>query len=116
MRSISNTQKSLETIKAKLKKWSSSLLEVIFFNTFDYYELDSEDQHKEGIRNIVESLKEEQDHELNRIEDHYNKMISEAQASFKNFGFKNNAGIQLIEEKFKLDMYNLINMILLPKK
>ena len=78
--------------------------------------LDSDDTHKEGIKNIVDSLKEEQEHELDRIEDHYNKLIQDAQASFKNFGFKNHPGIQLIEEKFKLDMYNLINMILAPKK
>ena len=65
---------------------------------------------------IIESLREEQTHEFDRIDDHYNKLISECQANFKNFIFKNNPGIQLIEEKFKLDMYNLINLILLPKK
>jgi hypothetical protein len=53
---------------------------------------------------------------LDRVEDHYNKLINEAQASFKNFGFKNNPGVQLIEEKFKLDMYNLINSLLGAKK
>jgi hypothetical protein len=61
-------------------------------------------------------LKEEQEHELARIEDYYNKLIFEAQTNFKNSGFKNNPGIQLIEEKLKLDMYNLINTILVPKK
>jgi len=40
----------------------------------------------------------------------------ECQANFKNNAFKNNPGVQLIEEKFKLDMYNLINLILAPKK
>jgi len=77
---------------------------------------DGEDQHKDGIKAIIEQLKEEQDHELDRIEDHYNRLIVEAQNNFKSIGFKNNPGVQLVEEKFKLDMYNLINMILVPKK
>ena len=55
-------------------------------------------------------------HEFDRVDDYYNKLISESQANFKNFIFKNNPGIQLIDEKFKLDMYNHINSILLPKK
>jgi len=99
--------------------YHSQIKEMEFLITsgnFYFNFLDSDDTHKEGIKNIVDSLKEEQDHELDRIEDHYNKLISDAQASFKNFGFKNHPGIQLIEEKFKLDMYNLINMILAPKK
>jgi hypothetical protein len=65
--------------------------------------------------NVIESLKDERQHELDKIDDNYNKLISEAQNSLKNFGFKNNPGIQLIEEKFKLDMYNLLNMLLQPK-
>jgi len=77
---------------------------------------DGEDQHKEGIKTIIDSLKDEQEHELDRIEDHYNRLIVEAQNNFKSIGFKNNPGIQLVEEKFKLDVYNLINMILVPKK
>ena len=65
---------------------------------------------------IVESLKEEQEVELVRIDEHYNNMINEAHDNFKNVGFKNNQGIQYLEEKFKLDIFNLINNILHPKK
>lgn len=65
---------------------------------------------------IVEALKEEQEQELERIEDHYDKLVIEAQNNFKNISFKNNPGVQLIEEKFKLDLYNLINLIISPYK
>lgn len=65
---------------------------------------------------IIDSLKEEQESELIRLEDHYNKLIQDCQANFKSIGFKNNPGIQLIEEKLKLDLYNQLNLILLPKK
>jgi len=78
--------------------------------------VDSEDQHRDGIISIVEALKEEQEQELERIEDHYDKLVIEAQNNFKNISFKNNPGVQLIEEKFKLDLYNLINLIISPYK
>jgi hypothetical protein len=53
---------------------------------------------------------------LNRIEDYYDKLVIDAQNNFKNISFKNNPGVQLIEEKFKLDLYNLINLIISPYK
>ena len=65
--------------------------------------------------NVIDSLKEERQHELDKIDDFYNREILEAQIALKTYGFKNHPGIQLIEEKFKLDMYNHLNMILLPK-
>ena len=61
-------------------------------------------------------MKEEQAHELDRIDDQFNKLINDAENEFKNNYVKKNPGIQLLEEKFKLDMYNLINSILLPRK
>jgi hypothetical protein len=91
------------------KNYHGQIKEMEFLMTGD-----GEDQHKESIQGIIDSLKEEQEHELDRIEDHYNKLIVEAQSNFKNYGFKNNPGVQLIEEKFKLDMYNLINSVLIP--
>lgn len=65
--------------------------------------------------NIIDSLKEERQHELDKIDDYYNRQIVEAQISLKNYGCRSHPGIQLIEEKFKLDMYNHLNMILQPK-
>jgi hypothetical protein len=78
--------------------------------------IDSEDQHQDGIKAVIDALKEEQDIELERVEDHYESLINEAQGNFRNLSLKNNPGVQLIEEKFKLDMYTLINAILVPKK
>jgi len=76
---------------------------------------DEESDHKESLKGILDALKEEQQNELDRIEDHYNKLINDAYTNFKNFGFKNNSGIQIIEEKFKLDTFNMMNEILNPK-
>jgi coenzyme F420-reducing hydrogenase alpha subunit len=78
--------------------------------------LDSEDSHQEGIKAVIDALKEEQENELERVEMHYNSLIAEAQNNFKSLSVKTNPGVQLIEEKFKLDMYTLLNTILLPKK
>lgn len=76
---------------------------------------ENDENKKENIKAIIDSLKEEQEHELDRVEDNFNKLIIEAQSNFKNLGFKSNPGVELIEEKFKLDMYNLINGILVNK-
>lgn len=76
---------------------------------------EEDNSHKDSLQVILDALREEQQHELDRIEDHYNKLINDAYSNFKNFGFKNNSGIQLIEEKFKLDTFNMMNDILNPK-
>ncbi len=78
--------------------------------------LDNEDTYRDSISAIIDSLKEEQAHELDRIDDQFNKLVNDAENNFKNSYVKTNPGTQLLEEKFKLDMYNLINSILLPKK
>jgi hypothetical protein len=62
----------------------------------------------DSIKDIINSLRDEQQHEFDRIEDYYGKLIKEAHNNFKNVGFRNNKGIQILEEKFKLDIYNLI--------
>lgn len=76
--------------------------------------LSDDDQHSESIGVIIESLKEEKQIEIDRMESHYDNIVQEAVQSFKTYGISNNAGIQLIEEKFKLDMFNLINDYLVP--
>jgi hypothetical protein len=78
---------------------------------------DSDNQHQDGIRAVIVALKEEQEVELERVEDHYDSLINDAQINFRNVSCKINPGVQLLEERFKLDMYTLINnAILLPKK
>ena len=76
---------------------------------------EDDNNHKDSLQVILDALKEEQQHELDRIEDYYNKLINDAYSNFKNFGFKNNSGIQIIEEKFKLDTFNMMNDILNTK-
>jgi len=92
------------------KNYHSQIKEVEFL-------INSEDDNdrKDSLQVILDALKEEQQHELDRIEDHYNKLVNDAYSNFKNFGFKNNSGIQIIEEKFKLDTFNMMNDILNPK-
>lgn len=76
--------------------------------------MNDDDQHQESINSIIESLREEKQQELDRIEYHYQNLIDEAVSNFKMFGIKNNSGVQLIEEKLKLDMFNLVNNTILP--
>ena len=76
---------------------------------------EDDNNHKDSLQVILDALKEEQQHEVDRIEDYYNKLINDAYSNFKNFGFKNNSGIQIIEEKFKLDTFNMMNDILNTK-
>lgn len=75
-----------------------------------------DDLHIESIQETIESLKEERQQEIQRMEDHYQNLIDEAVLNIKSFGIKNNSGIQLIEEKFKLDLYSLVNDFIIPKK
>ena len=75
-----------------------------------------EEGSNDHIKLIVESLKDEQKSELLIIDETFNNLIIEAHESFKNLAFKNNQGLQYLEEKFKLDIFNLVNSILHPKK
>jgi hypothetical protein len=92
--------------KVRLKRWSLWREVNLRFN------LDEDSTMKV----VLDALIEEQDTELEKVEMCYDNLISEAQSNFRNLSLKANPGIQLIEEKFKLDMYTLLNTILLPKK
>jgi hypothetical protein len=82
---------------------------IILFNFLD------DNQHKDNIKDIINSLKEEQQHEFDRIEDYYANVINENHNVFKSVGFRSNKGIQILEEKFKLDIMNLIKDSLVKK-
>ena len=77
------------------------------------YLLETEDkltnEKKEEYQQTIESLKEEQQHQIDVIEDEFNKKIMDKISEFKINSFKKNSGIQLLEEKVKLDIYSLIN-------
>lgn len=78
--------------------------------------VNDDDQHQESINLIIENLKEEKQQELERMEEHYQNVIEEAISNFKFSGLKNNSGIQLIEEKFKLEFFNLVSDVIMPTK
>ena len=77
------------------------------------YTMENEDnlteQKKEEYQQTIESLKEEQQHQIDVVEDEFNKKIMDKISEFKLNSFKHNSGIQLLEEKVKLDIYSLIN-------
>ena len=61
------------------------------------------------IQQIIDSLKDEQQNQIAKIEDEFNRLIVSKVNEFKINSFKNNSGIQLMEEQLKLDIYSLIN-------
>jgi hypothetical protein len=74
--------------------------------------LDTEGTYKESFNTIISQLKDEMQLEL---EKYYDQKIKENKKKYKCMGLNSNNGIQVIEEKFKLDMFNLINDLLNPR-
>jgi len=70
------------------------------------------EEKKEEIQQIIDSLKDEQQNQIAKIEDEFNRLIVAKVNEFKLNSFKNNSGIQLMEEQLKLDIYSC-NLILL---
>ena len=70
---------------------------------------DFSEEKKEEIQTIIDSLKDEQQNQIAKIEDEFNRLIVSKVNEFKIDSFKNNSGILLIEEKLKLDIYSIIN-------
>jgi len=66
------------------------------------------EEKKEEIQQIIDSLKDEQQNQIAKIEDEFNRLIVSKVNEFKLKSFKNNSGIQLMEEQLKLDIYSLI--------
>jgi len=79
---------------------------------FIYTEDDVERQTP--LKIIIASLKEEQQHQVDLIEDHYEKLFEQCYTSFKTQA-RTSSGIQLIEEKLRLEIYNQINNLINPK-
>ena len=67
------------------------------------------EEKKAEIQQIIDSLKDEQQNQIAKIEDEFNRLIVSKVNEFKINSFKNNSGIQLLEEQLKLDIYSLIN-------
>ena len=73
------------------------------------YDENLTEERKQEYQSIINSLKEEQQDQIDKIEDEFNGMIHTKINEFKQTSIKNNCGINLIEEQVKLDIYSLIN-------
>ncbi len=79
---------------------------------FEYLcEDETNEDKKKDILFTIDSLKEEQKHEISKNEDYYNGVISAKIKEFKLTSCKTNPGLELMEEKLKLDIYTIINEI-----
>ena len=67
------------------------------------------EEKKLEIQQTIDSLNEEQQHQIDTIEDEFNRKIMDKISEFRLNSFKSNSGIQLLEERIKLDIYSLIN-------
>ena len=67
------------------------------------------EEKKNDIQQTIDSLNEEQQHQIDSVEDEFNRKIIDKISEFKLNSFKNNSGIQLLEEQVKLNIYSLIN-------
>ena len=70
---------------------------------------DMTDIEKISLQNIMDCLKEEQKDQIDEVLDEYNKKINALKDEFKQNLFQNNVGMQLIEERLKLEVYTMIN-------
>jgi hypothetical protein len=86
---------------------------VVKFECFNF--LDTEGTYKDSFNTIISQLKDEMQLELEKLDDHFDQKIKENKKKFKSMGLNSNNGIQVIEEKFKLEMFNMINDLLNPK-
>ena len=97
----------------KYKKYIDTSIEYHHHIKENQHILENEDDLTDGrkmeIQQIIDSLKEEQQNEIAKIEDEFNRLIVNKVNEFKINSFKNNSGIQLMEEKLKCDIYSMIN-------
>lgn len=74
-----------------------------------------DENHEESIKVIIDNLEEEKKDELKKVDEEFGKKILEKKQNFRTDKISKDGGLQLIEEKFKLDMLNSVNEILYPK-
>lgn len=77
--------------------------------------IDTDGTYKDSFKSIISQLKDEEQLELEKLDDHFDQKIKENKKKYKSMGLTSNNGIQVIEEKFKLEMFNMINDLLNPK-
>ena len=72
-------------------------------------EPNSNDPAQEEIKQAIELLKEDQEHQIGIVEFQYNSMINQKISDFKLTALQNNPSLILLEEQLKLDVYQIIN-------
>ena len=84
----------------------------ILFLFFYFHNLESEENYKDSITEIVRSLNEENKNEVEKIEEYYKVKINDLKSELSNNNIRRESEVQLMEERFKLDVYNSVgNMI-----
>ena len=77
------------------------------------YQLENDENLDEAkkllIQQIIDSLKEEQKDQIDKITDEFNELIDSKISEFKRTFWKKDCGINLMEEQLKLDIYTMIN-------
>lgn len=71
-----------------------------------------DDGHKESIQSIIDSLEDDKEKEIEKIENEFQNLISEKQKDLKEFILQKNQSVGLIEEKFKVEMLGILNEII----
>ena len=73
---------------------------------------DSEENYKESINEILKSLYDEKKNEVEKIEEEYKIKTDQLKLEFMNSNIRGESEVQIMEERFKLDVYNSVgNMI-----
>ena len=116
-------QKHVKNIKYLIQEKFNKLIEIkkSYFDNIKEVEiqlsgLDKNDPACNSLELELESLKDEEQSEIDRIEDQYDGMIKKIQNEFKSKILKTDSGIALIEEQFRLHMVNKISELIAPSK
>ena len=74
--------------------------------------IESKEEHKSSIIEIIDHLKIEMDKSLKKNEETGQILIKDAYEEFQNIGFSKNDGVKSIEMTFEADIYNKVRNIL----
>jgi hypothetical protein len=75
---------------------------------FLFINKDSEDNYKESIRAILNSLLDEKKLEIEKIDDEYKIKVNDLKEEFMKSNLRGESEMQIIEEQFKLEVYNSV--------
>ena len=81
-------------------------------NNFFYFCLESEENYKESIAAIIKSIEDEKKIEIIKIEDEYKENIKKIKEEFMQFNIRSESEVQIMEEKFKIEVHNCVGNML----